>query len=125
MVEIMSKAPAVFCLTGLNVTRGDLLHENLYSIMKDFHSFILNVPIHLSAEANLVYASFYNIYTDVLTNHDVYIWLAAYRENNFKFLLQIFYNPSEEDYNTNGPYVPLKIFLTQIHSGYLTNFYTV
>lgn len=122
--DIMDKAPSAY--SNMDYAKiGDLIHENLYTIMKEFQDFTLNVPSSFSNEANSIYASLFQKYVDILTNHDVYIWLAAYRDSDFKYLLQLFYYPSDPDYNTNGPYVPLKNFISQIHFGYLESFYTV
>jgi hypothetical protein len=66
----------------------DLAHENLYIIMKQFQDFILNLPLRYEKDAKIFFASCYRKYVDILSNHDVYIWLAAYREANFNYLLQ-------------------------------------
>ena len=59
------------------------------------------------------------------SNHDVYIWLAVYREANFNYLLQVFYEPTHQNYKSYGPYVPLQHFMTQIDFAYLSSFYAV
>ena len=103
----------------------DLAHENLYIIMKQFQDFILNLPLKHEKEAKIFFASSYRKSVDILSNHDVYIWLAAYREANFNYLLQIFYEPTHQNYKSYGPYVPLQHFMTQIDYAYLSSFYAV
>ena len=70
----------------------DLAHENLYIITKKFQDFILNLPLRYEKEAKIFFASSFRKYVDILSNHDVYIWLAVLR-------MEIFIRIGREDFD--------------------------
>lgn len=103
-----------------------LASKPLYTIMSDFSKFVKQMLSTNQSTTILEseYVCILDKYHHILTKHDVYIVLAAYRESG-NSIVRIFIDKEDKSYKRVGPYLPLANFLSQLDDEFLSSFYGV